>query len=85
MVNWTLVVASFGAVVATFDIYWFLRLAYTRLVSFVRKPMAITDVSRIIYISSYNRTNVSRVVIRVAAIALMILKKDVIEHPEIFM
>ena len=49
MVNWTLVVASFGAVVATFDIYWFLRLAYTRLVSFVRKPMAITDVSRIIY------------------------------------
>ena len=45
MVNWTLVFASFGAVVATFDAYWFLRLAYTRLITLFRKRMAITDVS----------------------------------------
>ena len=45
MVNWTLVFASFGAVVATFDAYWFLRLAYTRLITLFRQRMAITDVS----------------------------------------
>ena len=49
MVNWTVVFASFGAVVATFDAYWFLRLAYTRLITLFRKRMAITDVSYVAY------------------------------------
>ena len=52
MVNWTVVFASFGAVVATFDAYWFLRLAYTRIITLFRKRMAITDVSYVHIISN---------------------------------
>ena len=43
--NWTIAFGAGFALVASFDVYWFLRLAYTRLVSLFRKPMAITDVS----------------------------------------
>jgi len=52
MVNWTLAIASIGAVIATFDVYWFLRLAYTRLVSYIRHPIAITDDSVVYSICS---------------------------------
>jgi len=52
MVNWTLVFASFGAVVATFDAYWFLRLAYTRIITLFRRRMAITDDSIVYSICS---------------------------------
>lgn len=44
MTNWTIVFGAGFAIVASFDVYWFLRLAYTRIISFFRKPMAITDV-----------------------------------------
>ena len=60
MVNWTLVFASFGAVVATFDAYWFLRLAYTRLITLFRKRMAITDVSYMVNMIYYLHPEQSR-------------------------
>ena len=45
MTGWTLVFGAGFAIVASFDVYWFLRLAYTRFLSYLRKPIAITEVS----------------------------------------
>ena len=45
MANWTVIFGAGFAIVATFDVYWFLRLAYTRFLSFFRQPISITDVS----------------------------------------
>lgn len=45
MANWALIFGTGFAIVASFDVYWFLRLAYTRIASLFRRPMAITDVS----------------------------------------
>jgi hypothetical protein len=44
MTNWTIVFGAGFAVVASFDIGWFLRLAYTRIVSIFRQPLAVTEV-----------------------------------------
>ena len=45
MANWTVIFGAGFAIVATFDVYWFLRLAYTRFLSFFRQPISITEVS----------------------------------------
>ena len=41
----TLIFGTGFAIVATFDVYWFIRLAYTRLLSFFRRPISVTEVS----------------------------------------
>ena len=43
--DWILVIAIFGILVATFDIYWVLRLILVRFVSLFRKKKSVTDVS----------------------------------------
>lgn len=52
MSNWTLIFGTGFAIVATFDVYWFLRLAYTRLLSYFRRPISVTEDSIIYSICS---------------------------------
>ena len=54
-------IAIFGAIVATFDVYWVLRLFFCGLLSLVRQTKSVTDVSCHLVMSVSVNLRVSRI------------------------